>query len=86
MREWFAIYGDDARRNAELVIRGELKAPEYGGFRDAAKSRAIEGRAVVGMYIVEWNDERCKVIIYCGPIEQPLAHGAYISGRTIKLW
>lgn len=86
MREWFAIYGDEARRNAELVIRGDLKAPEYGGFRNAAKSRAIDGRALVGMYIVEWNDEHRKVIIYCGPIEQSLVHGAYISERTIKLW
>lgn len=84
MREWYAIYGDDPSQNAELVIKGELNGPEFGGFRDAAKARTIRGRAVFGMYIVEPYGEQREVVIYCGPIRSALVTHAYISDRTLE--
>jgi hypothetical protein len=53
MREWWAIYGDDLRRIPELVKTGELKAPSFDGFAEAAKAGTLNGRGLVGMWIID---------------------------------
>lgn len=86
MREWYAIYEDDASRNPVLVVIDELKPPDYGGFQEAASSRSVKGRKIFGMYILDKSTEQTDVILYCGPIRSYLFTIAYLGPRTKKLW
>jgi hypothetical protein len=66
MREWWAIYADDSRRTPELVKTGELKAPSFDGFAEAAKAGALNGRGLVGMGIIDPGTPQIDLIASYG--------------------
>jgi hypothetical protein len=82
-REWWVIYHDDEPRRPRLLAKGELRAPDYGGFVAAAQKGSIGERRLAGMYIiVPRASRRIDVIATYG--DQPPEIGI-VGMRTLKL-
>ena len=90
MREWWVWYYGDALRSYEepkLHRTGELKAPHFDGFREAAAAGQLGDRDIASMWIRDPHAENDVLIAWCGkkPPTDRREGGGYIGPATIEV-
>ena len=71
MRKWSAVYENDPHREV-IVDKGESDAGMLKRFDAAARAANIDGREVIGMWIIDHATEQAYVIKYYGRVSDEI--------------
>lgn len=80
MATWFAYYKDDPNHRACAVEDGAPFKEMAERFDACTEAKEVNGRAVIGMYIMDMDSEQQDVMRYSGavPLNFPKRHKAWL--------